>query len=223
MILSIDSSAVSASVALTENGSVIKSEFINTGLTHSETLMPMIKRVMSGVDLSSLDAIAVTVGPGSFTGVRIGVATVKGLAFAHNIPCIGVSTLEAIAYNFMDKNCVVCAVMDARRMQFYNAVFRINNGVVTRLCDDRAIDINDLRENISEYENVIIAGDGAKLCYDNINLDNVTLADDAHILQNAVSVALCTKHKEKISHSALVPVYLRQSQAERELKLKLKK
>lgn len=223
MILSIDSSAVSASVALTDNESVIKSEFINTGLTHSETLMPMIKRVMQGVDIASLDAIAVTVGPGSFTGVRIGVSTVKGLAFANNTPCIGVSTLEAIAYNFIDKNCIVCAVMDARRMQFYNAVFRIKDGVVTRLCDDRAIDINDLREDISEYENVIIAGDGAKLCYDNINLDNVILADDTHIFQNAVSVALCAKNKEKISHSALVPVYLRQSQAERELKLKLKK
>lgn len=223
MILSIDSSAVSASVALTDNESVIKNEFINTGLTHSETLMPMIKRVTKGVDVSSLDAIAVTVGPGSFTGVRIGVATVKGLAFANNIPCIGVSTLEAIAYNFIDKNCIVCAVMDARRMQFYNAVFSINNGVVTRLCDDRAIDINDLREDISKYENVIIAGDGAKLCYDNINLDNVTLADEEHVFQNAVSVALCAKSKEKISHSDLVPVYLRQSQAERELKLKLKK
>lgn len=223
MILSIDSSAVSASVALTDNESVIKSEFINTGLTHSETLMPMIKRVADGVDLSELDAIAVTVGPGSFTGVRIGVATVKGLAFTNSIPCIGVSTLEAIAYNFSDKNCIVCAVMDARRMQFYNAVFSIKDGVVTRLCSDRAIDINDLREDISKYENVIIAGDGAKLCYDNVSLDNVMLADDGRIFQNAVSVAMCAKNKEKISHSALVPVYLRQSQAERELKLKLKK
>lgn len=223
MILAIDSSAVSASVALTDNESVIKSEFVNTGLTHSETLMPMIKRVADGVDLSALDAIAVTVGPGSFTGVRIGVATVKGLAFANNIPCIGISTLEAIAYNFFDKNCTVCAVMDARRMQFYNAVFNIKDGVVTRLCDDRAIDINDLRKDISKYENVIIAGDGARLCFDNINLNNVLLADDAHIFQNAVSVAMCAKNKEKISHSALVPVYLRQSQAERELKLKLKK
>lgn len=223
MILAIDSSAVSASVALTDKESVIKSEFVNTGLTHSETLMPMIKRVADGVDLSALDAIAVTVGPGSFTGVRIGVATVKGLAFANNIPCIGVSTLEAIAYNFSDKNCTVCAVMDARRMQFYNAVFNIKDGIVTRLCDDRAIDINDLRKDISKYENVIIAGDGARLCFDNINLNNVLLADDAHIFQNAVSVARCAKNKEKISHSALVPVYLRQSQAERELKLKLKK
>ena len=223
MILAIDSSAVSASVALTDKESVIKSEFVNTGLTHSETLMPMIKRVADGVDLSALDAIAVTVGPGSFTGVRIGVATVKGLAFANNIPCIGVSTLEAIAYNFSDKNCTVCAVMDARRMQFYNAVFNIKDGVVTRLCDDRAIDTNDLRKDISKYENVIIAGDGARLCFDNINLNNVLLADDAHIFQNAVSVGMCAKNKEKISHSALVPVYLRQSQAERELKLKLKK
>lgn len=223
MLLSIDSSAVTASVALTDGDDVIKSEFVNSGLTHSETLLPMIKRVMQGIEFSSLDAIAITAGPGSFTGVRIGVATVKGLAFSNNIPCIGVSTLEAIAYNFTNENCIVCAVMDARRMQFYNALFQIENGNVLRLTEDRAISIDDLREELKQYDNVVIAGDGARLCYDNISLDNCSIARDNNIYQNAIGVAKSARNKETISPRSLMPVYLRLSQAERELKLKLGK
>ena len=220
MLLSLDSSAVTASVALTDGDRVIKSEFVNSGLTHSETLLPMVKRVMGDNEFSSLDAVAITAGPGSFTGVRIGVATVKGIAFASNIPCYGVSTLEAIAYNFVDENCIVCAVMDARRMQFYNAIFKVENGVVTRLTPDRAISIDDLREELRQFDSVIIAGDGASLCNQNIALDNCKIADDDKIYQNALSVAKCVKNKKPIEPSALMPVYLRQSQAERELKLK---
>ena len=220
MLLSLDSSAVTASVALTDGDRVIKSEFVNSGLTHSETLLPMVKRVMGDYEFSSLDAVAITAGPGSFTGVRIGVATVKGIAFAGNIPCNGVSTLEAIAYNFVDENCVVCAVMDARRMQFYNAIFKVENGIVSRITPDRAISIDDLREELKQYDSVIIAGDGAALCSQNIALDNCKIAADDKIYQNALSVAKCVKNKKAIAPSALMPVYLRQSQAERELKLK---
>ena len=222
MLLSMDSSAVTASVALTDGDEIIKSEFVNSGLTHSETLLPMITRVMEGHKYGELDGIAITAGPGSFTGVRIGVATVKGLAFNDDIPCFSVSTLEAIAYNFVDENAVVCAVMDARRMQFYNAVFKVENGSVERLCDDRAISIEDLRNDLKQYDKVIIAGDGAKLCFQNIELENCILADDDRIYQNAVGVAKAVKNKKPISPKALMPVYLRQSQAERELKLKLK-
>lgn len=220
MLLSLDSSAVTASVALTDGDRVIKSEFVNSGLTHSETLLPMVKRVMGDNEFSSLDAVAITAGPGSFTGVRIGVATVKGIAFAGNIPCYGVSTLEAIAYNFVDENCVVCAVMDARRLQFYNAIFKVENGTVSRLTPDRAISIDDLREELKQYDSVIIAGDGAVLCSQNIALDNCKIAADDKIYQNALSVAKCVKNKKPIAPTALMPVYLRQSQAERELKLK---
>lgn len=223
MLLSMDSSAVTASVALTDGDEIIKSEFVNSGLTHSETLLPMITRVMDGRKYSELDGIAITAGPGSFTGVRIGVATVKGLAFNDDIPCYSVSTLEAIAYNFVDKNAVVCAVMDARRMQFYNALFRAQNGKVERLCDDRAISIEDLRNELKQCNKVLIAGDGAKLCFQNIKLENCTLADDDRIYQNAVGVAKAAQNKNAISPKALMPVYLRQSQAERELKLKLKR
>lgn len=220
MILSLDSSAVTASVALTDGDKVIKSEFINAGLTHSETLLPMVKSVMEGYDFKELDAIAITAGPGSFTGVRIGVATVKGLAFDANIPCISISTLEAVAYNFTDKSAVICAVMDARRMQFYNALFRVENGIVTRLCDDRAIAIEDLKKELEGFDNVIIAGDGAELCYNHIGLDNVTLADEEVRYQNGIGVSKAALNKEKISAAALMPIYLRMSQAERELKLK---
>lgn len=220
MLLSLDSSTVTASVALTDGDRVIKSEFVNSGLTHSETLLPMVKRVMGDNEFSSLDAVAITAGPGSFTGVRIGVATVKGIAFAGNIPCYGVSTLEAIAYNFVDENCIVCAVMDARRMQFYNAIFKVENGTVSRLTPDRAISIDDLREELKQYDSVIIAGDGAALCSQNIALDNCKIAADDKIYQNALSVAKCVKNKKPIAPTALMPVYLRQSQAERELKLK---
>ena len=199
MLLSLDSSAVTASVALTDGDRVIKSEFVNSGLTHSETLLPMVKRVMGDNEFSSLDAVAITAGPGSFTGV---------------------STLEAIAYNFVDENCVVCAVMDARRMQFYNAIFKVENGIVSRITPDRAISIDDLREELKQYDSVIIAGDGAALCSQNIALDNCKIAADDKIYQNALSVAKCVKNKKAIAPSALMPVYLRQSQAERELKLK---
>ncbi len=220
LLLSVDSSAVTASAALTEDGRVIKSEFINKGLTHSETLLPLIENVMEGCAYKRLDAIAVTAGPGSFTGVRIGVATVKGLAFPYDIPCISVSTLEAIAYNFTDEKAVICAVMDARRMQFYNALFKVENGRVTRLSEDRAISIEALGEELKAYENVIIAGDGAELCYNNLNLENIALAAEDKRWQNGVGVSKAAENKKTIKAEALMPVYLRLSQAERELKLK---
>jgi len=219
-MLSVDSSAITASACLSENGRIIRNEFINQGLTHSETLLPIIQKVMQDVPYEALDAIAVNAGPGSFTGVRIGVAAVKGLAFSNNTPCISVSTLESIAYNFIDMNCVVCAVMDARRMQFYNAIFRVKNGIVERLCCDRAISLDDLKQELKAFAHVIVAGDGAELCFQNAGLDNLTLADDDRLYQNAVGVSLAALYKEKISAAALMPVYLRLSQAERELKLK---
>lgn len=218
MLLSFDSSAVTASAALTEGDRIIKSEFINAGLTHSETLLPIIKGVMQGHSFDELEAIAVTAGPGSFTGIRIGVATAKGIAFHSDIPCVGISTLEAIAHNF--ENGIVCAVMDARRMQFYNALFSVKNGGVERICEDRAVSIEALKNELSEYGEVIIAGDGARLCYENIGLENVILAADDKLYQNALGVARAAENKKRISASSLMPVYLRLSQAERELKLK---
>ncbi len=221
MVLSVESSAVTASVSLTDGDNVIKSEFINSGLTHSETLLPMIKRVMSDCAFKALDGIAVTSGPGSFTGIRIGISTVKGLAFHYNIPCYSISTLEAIAYNFEGADdAVICAVMDARRMQFYNALFQVKAGKVLRLTPDRAISLENLKQELKSYKKVIIAGDGAKLCYDNLDLANCEIAAEGLIYQNALSVAKAAENKTSVSAKQLMPVYLRQSQAERELKLK---
>lgn len=218
MLLSVEASAVTASVALTDGDKIIKSEFKNTGLTHSETLLPMIKSVLGDIPVSDLDGIAISAGPGSFTGVRIGVSTVKGLSFTNNIPCYSVSTLEAIANNF--ENGIICAVMDARRMQFYNALFKVKNGVVERLTEDRAISIEDLKNEVKNFDEFIIAGDGAKLCFENIDLENAVLADEDLIYQNAVGVSKASVNKKPICPKELMPIYLRQSQAERELKLK---
>lgn len=222
LLLSVESSAVTASAALTDGDRVIKSEFINNGLTHSETLLPLIESVMQGYSYSDLDAVAVSAGPGSFTGVRIGVATVKGIAFPYDLPCISVSPLEAVAYNFRHENAVVCAVMDARRMQFYNALFEVSNGKVTRLCKDRAVSAQDLEKELSSYNRVIVAGDGAKLFFSSLNSDNCELAPKELMYQSGVGVAAAAQDKEKIPAAALMPVYLRPSQAERELKLKRK-
>lgn len=222
LLLSVESSAVTASAALTDGNRVIKSELINNGLTHSETLLPLIERVMQGYSYSELDAVAVSAGPGSFTGVRIGVATVKGIAFPNNLPCISVSPLEAVAYNFIRENAVICAVMDARRMQFYNALFSVKNGKVTRLCKDRAISAQALEDELAQYDKVIVAGDGAKLFYSSLNADNCELAPEELMYQSGTGIAVAAQDKQKILASALMPVYLRPSQAERELKLKRK-
>ena len=221
-ILALDSSGLVASAAIVEDDVLIAEYTTDYKKTHSQTLLPMLDEIrqMIDLDLHTIDAIAISAGPGSFTGVRIGVATVKGLAFEKNIPCISVSTLEAIACNFIKEDAIVCAVMDARRMQFYNAVFEIKNGTVKRLCKDRAISIDDLRKDLAKYSKVIIAGDGAKLCFDNLNLDNAVLSPDDKMYQCAQGVACAANSKEKISASALMPIYLRLSQAERELKLK---
>ena len=221
-ILGIECSAGPASVAITENGVLLGSNFINVKLTHSQTLMPMVEQTLKNCTLSlvDIDYIAVAAGPGSFTGVRIGISAVKGMAAPLKTPCVSVSTLFAMAQKYVDRDCIVCAVMDARRMQFYNALFKVENGNVQRLCNDRAISIEDLREELKPYDNVVIAGDGARLFFENAWLDNITLADYEKVYQNAVGVSLAALNKEKISPNALLPVYLRPSQAERELKLK---
>ena len=168
-VLAVDSSAKSASVCVIEDEKILGEFFINTKLTHSETLMPMISSLLKNarIDINSIDVVAISSGPGSFTGVRIGIAAVKGMSFALNKPCVGVSTLEAMAYNFKGSNCIISAVMDARRDQVYNVLFRVNCDNIIRLTSDRAISIEDLNIEIkNEYnkENIIFVRDGADLC-----------------------------------------------------------
>ena len=173
-ILAVDTTAKAASVCLAQEEKIIGSFFIDTALTHSRTLMPMIEALFSNTETKpeELNAIAVNAGPGSFTGVRIGVAAVKGLAFAHSIPCVSVSTLESMAYNCLGGDCVVCAVMDARCSQVYNAIFRVKGDKIERLCDDRALALTDLKEELLRIDgNIVLVGDGATVSYDYLKAD----------------------------------------------------
>lgn len=225
-----DTSAKSASVCLAQEDKIIGEFFINTALTHSQTLVPMTEQLCknAGVSLSEIDALAVNAGPGSFTGVRIGVAAAKGIAFERNLPCVAVSTLESMAYNFLGCDCVVCAVMDARCSQVYNAMFRLSGDRVERLCDDRALSLTDLKLDLEQYsEKVILVGDGAQICVKFLenSLSNVFSAPPNRVNQTAASTALAAFNKikqgETLTPAELMPVYLRLPQAQRELNKKM--
>lgn len=227
-ILAIDSSAKSASVAVVEDGRLISECYVNAALTHSRTLMPMIDNALSQADMNigDTDAFAVNVGPGSFTGIRIGIAAVKGLAASSEKLCAGVSTLLSTAYNFADDDCIVCAAMDARCSQVYTAIFECREGEVYRLCEDKAISISELQGELSEYKQkrIFLAGDGAKLCFDAFGKEfpNIRLAAENRRYQRAVGTAAAAEKNTALFRPAseIVPVYLRPPQAERELKLK---
>jgi len=230
-ILSVECSAGPASIALLDDDKLAASSFVNVKLTHSQTLVPMIKNLLDSslTKLDEIDAIAIAVGPGSFTGIRIGIGAVKGLAAKNNIPCIPVSTLRGMAEAYKLNNCVVCAVMDARCNQVYNALFRVEKGIVTRICEDRALMCSELTEELKNNfldKNIIITGDGTDIFYPYVeNLPNIKKATEATKFQNAVGIAFAAKEEyEKgntVEPAALLPVYLRLPQAERELKKKL--
>lgn len=229
-ILAVDTSATAASVAVAEENKLIGEFSINTALTHSQTLMPMVDELLknTGLSVNDIDAVAVNAGPGSFTGVRIGVAAVKGIAFPKNLPCVSVSTLESMAYNMLGNDCVVCSVMDARCSQVYNALFRVNGCAVTRMADDRALSLTDLKLELQNInEKVILVGDGAVLCSKFLasELENVMLAPFNNRIQTASSVAYAAFEKinkgETVKADELMPFYLRLPQAQRELNKKL--
>lgn len=226
-ILAVDTSAKSASVAVTENGKVISECFTNTGLTHSQTLMPMVKTVLDGAmtNIGDIDAFAVNNGPGSFTGVRIGVAAIKGMAQPTAKQCVEVSTLESLAYNLIGIKCTAVSCMDARCAQVYTAAFRCGE-TVERLSDDEAVAIKDMEEKLVSFEKpIIFVGDGAQLCY-NYYKDRLSCCLASEILryQRASSTALVAYRKiengETVTAKELMPMYLRLPQAERELKKK---
>ena len=229
-ILGIDSSARSASAAITDGEKVLVCLYTNTGLTHSQTLMPMIESLLknANVKLDDIDLIAVNKGPGSFTGIRIGVAAAKGMADVLKIPVYGASTLGSMAYNLIDTDCIVCCAMDARCGQVYNALFDITDGKITRLTEDNADSIENVEKKLKEYKKIkFIVGDGAEICYNNLkNADDVRLASQTHRFQSAVGVcfeAMNAPEDRYIESAMLVPEYLRLPQAERELKAKLHK
>lgn len=223
--LALETSAKSVSVAVTENGTLLAQAYQDRGLTHSVTLMPLLDGMLktAGLTLDDMDIIAVAQGPGSFTGIRIGVSAAKGLAWAKALPCCGVSTLEAMAYGVTDFEGVVVGAMDARRQQVYNALFRTENGCVTRLCADRAVAMELVAEELAAIpEPKLIVGDGAVLLYDFLQKAGIgcRLSSPLHRQQSAAGVALAAEHlaAQGLTCSAqeLQPVYLRLSQAERE-------
>lgn len=223
-ILALESSAKAASCAVLSDGIPLAQAWQATGLTHSRTLLPMVQDMLrsSELTLADMDAFAVAAGPGSFTGLRIGLATIKGLSWAADKPCIGVSTLEGMAQPLRHLNSIIVCAMDARRAQIYNAVFLADGGTLTRLREDRAISLEDAAADIRELDGPItIVGDGAVLCYEyfkNVGIDCVLAP--AHLRQqSAVGVAMAAENAgigAAVSAQDLAPVYLRLSQAERE-------
>jgi len=228
LVLAFESSAKPASVALCDDGKLISQYSQNSGLTHSRTLLPMAEDLLKNSEykLSDVDIFAVAHGPGSFTGVRIGVSAVKGLAWAEDKKCVGVSTLEAMAWNGVAVGGVICPVMDARRSQVYNAIFEIVDGKPVRLTEDRPISLEDLYTELKNInKKVFLVGDGAELCY-NFFLDKdveCTIAPENIRWQSAWGVAMVSLDKTPGSADDLTPVYLRLSQAERERQERLAK
>ncbi len=225
LILAFETSAKAASVALTENGKLLGESYQNTGLTHSQTLMVMAEDLLKqcGKTVSDLAAVAVAEGPGSFTGVRIGVAAAKGLAWGCEKPCYGVSTLEAMVLSLGAYQGYVCPVMDARRSQVYNALFYVNQGVPERRTEDRAIALADLKKELEILqEPIFLVGDGSNLCYNTLmgEVSGLVLPPEHRMHQRAVGVALAAQAKAEAGipgdAAALSPNYLRLSQAERE-------
>lgn len=223
-ILALETAAKAVSAAITQDGKVLAAACQDTGLTHSRTLMPLVELLFKNTDMipADLDAVAVSAGPGSFTGVRIGVSAAKGLAWAADKPCVSVSTLAALARNvaFMD-GLVVCA-MDARRQQVYNALFEAKDGRLTRLTEDRAIALSDLAEELrGDLRPKTVLGDGGRMTYDFLTEAGVScrLAPAHLVKENAVSVALEAEELARngglVTAQELAPVYLRPPQAER--------
>lgn len=234
-ILAVECSATPASCAVLEDDKILSEAFVNVKLTHSQTLLPMIDSVLKSAMLTvaDIDGFAIAAGPGSFTGVRIGISAVKGLAAADKKPCAPVSTLLAMAHRLSHLNTIVCAVMDARCNQVYNALFRCENGIITRLTEDRALMANELAKELDGvykefFLPITVIGDGATMFYEYVkDFSFVFLADETLRFQHAVGVALAAKFEfEKnntVTPAELLPFYLRLPQAERELKQKQRK
>lgn len=225
LILAFESSAKAASVALFRDQVLLAEQFQNNGKTHSATLMPMAESILKdcGVRPEELSCIAVAKGPGSFTGIRIGVSAAKGMAWAAEKPCCGVSTLEAMAAQLQHVSGIICPVMDARRSQVYNALFSSDGETLTRLTEDRAISLEELGEELRNYEKTIfLVGDGTKLCYNTLKASIPALTlPSAHLeMQRATGVGMAAFRMIQAGQletpQQLTPNYLRLSQAERE-------
>lgn len=221
-LLAIESSAKAASCAVLEDGVPLACAWQSAGLTHSRTLLPMAADLLrnSGLELEGMDAIALAAGPGSFTGLRIGAAAAKGLAWGAGKPCIPVSTLEAMAWPLAHLEGVVVCAMDARRQQIYNAVFQASGGELRRLREDRAISLEEAAADLEGLEGPLtLVGDGAELCRDSLRGIPCRLAPPHLLRQSAVGVGMAAWRLwpgGAVPAQELALSYLRLSQAERE-------
>ncbi len=232
LILAFETSAKAGSVALWQNGILLAESYQNTGLTHSQTLLSMAQSMIESCGKTPVDiqAVAVAAGPGSFTGVRIGVAAAKGFAWGLELPCCGVSTLEAMAESLGVYEGTVVSVMDARRSQVYNGVFQAKAGVLTRISEDRAISLEELGQELKKTDGPIyLVGDGATLTYNTLKetVPSLILPPEHRMHQRACGVAMVAERMlqkgETCDAAALTPNYLRLSQAERERNEKMQK
>jgi len=220
-ILALESSAKQTSVALVEDGKLIAQNSQNAGLTHSKTLLPLTHSLLHdlGFTIADIDKIAVAHGPGSFTGIRIGIATAKGLAMGAEKPLVGVSTLEAMAHQGKHLgDGIICPVMDARREQVYNALFTMEDGTLTRLTEERAIAIEALFAEREQDRPYILVGDGAALCYNWLKERGreAIILPDHLVQQTAWGVAIAAMNQAGRDIHEVNPHYIRLSQAERE-------
>ena len=225
MLLAFETSAKAASVALFDGEKLLGESYQNTGLTHSQTLLLMAEDLMKncGVTVNDLTSVAVAAGPGSFTGVRIGVSAAKGLAWGKELPCWGVSTLEAMALGLCVQDGYILPTMDARRAQVYTALFLAKSGVITRVFEDTAIALTELKTRIENLDKpIFLVGDGSLLTYSTLKAEvpALILPPEHKMHQRAVGVGLAAMvaiaRGEAGDAEALSPNYLRLSQAERE-------
>ena len=228
LILAFESSARAASAALVRDGKLLSQVSQCSGLTHSRTLLPMGEDMLKNAELTyrDVDLLAVAHGPGSFTGIRIGVSMVKGLAWALEKPCTGVSTLEAMAWHGLAAGGLICPVMDARRSQVYNALFSIEDGRPVRLTEDRPLSLEELAAELAANDWApFLVGDGAELTYRYLTEHGIdcALAPENLRMQSAWGVAMAAMDKEPGNADSLLPVYLRLSQAERERQERLQR
>lgn len=232
-ILGIDSSGLVASAAIADEKNIIAEFTVNNKQTHSQTLLPTIEKVvdMSGIELEQLDAIAIAAGPGSFTGLRIGSATAKGIGLALKKPVVSVPTLEGLAYRVSVFDGIICPIMDARRNQVYTGIYKMDKGNLVCLSEQKAVDIHEIIEELEKYdEKVIFLGDGVEVQRETIEKEfkkEYCFAPIHLSKQSAAAVAVLGdiyfnqgKAEDAAEHK---PIYLRKSQAEREREERLKK